>query len=296
MPPVDHLPKGGPCGLTREPGATLLPARRRGAFFLTNFRGPRASPVIAFGLEPRGNGFRMPEHEEFLNGIIPTDVEFGRDGRLYVADMVAWELAAGGGRRAGRGAIFALSAEVGPSLTAEVARMRAWFAEGFVTQAQAFLIDLLSHADYRVRLEAQLALAARDTAVPALLRVALARGDLRARVHALQAWGQTQRRGGRCLERALGLFTDRDPEMRAQASGRPDLRRLRCRARREGTFRRFPVDHPLRHRTPRLLACAGQRPHLRRQEISASAGPLPGSKLQIRIDGPPVRDSVARPR
>src|SRR5215212_6025393 len=119
MPPVAHL-SNGPCGLTRDPGVTLMPEQWRGSFFLTDWRGGRASPVIAFKMEPRGNGFVKTYEEDFLNGILPTDVEFGPDGRLYVVDMVAWELAPGGGRRAGRGSIFALSAEVAPEIAAEV--------------------------------------------------------------------------------------------------------------------------------------------------------------------------------
>jgi hypothetical protein len=104
MPPVAHL-SNGPCGLTRDPGLTLLPEKWRGSFFLADWAGGgRAnSPVIAFKVAARGNGFAMTSKEDFVRGVIPTDVEFGLDGRLYVVDMAGWEQAPGGGRRTGRG-------------------------------------------------------------------------------------------------------------------------------------------------------------------------------------------------
>ncbi|HRE80948.1 MAG TPA: HEAT repeat domain-containing protein [Opitutaceae bacterium] len=216
MPPIDHL-SSGPCGLTRNPGVTRLPDEWDNTFFLTDWVGGRNnSPVLSFQLESHGNGFSMTKKREFLVGGLPTDVEFGPDGRLYVADMTSWVQAPGGGRRSGRGWIYAISGEVSETRSQAVRAVQTWLAQDPHARPDSELLIALAHDDYRVRLAAQRALASRRSTTGALIETARNHRNQLARVHALQALGQQLRAQQTGLEKLLLLLQDPDPEIRAQ--------------------------------------------------------------------------------
>ncbi|NBV87130.1 MAG: hypothetical protein EBS01_12910, partial [Verrucomicrobia bacterium] len=226
----------GPAGLTREPGCSLLPELYRGAYFVADWRGGRSnSPLVAFWLEPQGMGFKIRKQEDLVTGTLPTDATFGPDGRLYISDMVEFRQQPNGGKRTGRGWIWAVSAPVPDAQRAAALEVRDWLKAGFEKEADSALIQRLGHADYRVRLEAQFTLAERGLAVVApLTEVTLHHPNRLARIHALQALGQLQRGHGPGLKEALPLLTDADDEMRAQIA-------------------RQLVDAPLGEATPALL-------------------------------------------
>jgi quinoprotein glucose dehydrogenase len=104
VPPIANL-GDGPSGLTFNPGHGLS-AKYRGQFFLSDFRGGASASVVhAIVLEPKGAGYRLKERDNFVKGILTTDVEFGPDGALYVLDWVeSW-----GG--VGKGRIYKFAAK-----------------------------------------------------------------------------------------------------------------------------------------------------------------------------------------
>ena len=221
MPAIAHL-GNGPCGLTLDPGLTRLPDAWRGSFFLCDWRGGRAnSPLVAFTVKAEGAGFRLGEVKNFLTGSLATDVTFGPDGRLYLADGVDWTRQPEGGRRAGMGWIWALGATATEAKEARLRELQQWLKEGCSDVPVAELARRLEHEDIRARQAAQFALVERGKdGQDALQRVALDdAAPLLARVHALQGLGQIQRKGLSALPAVISLLKeDHDDEVRAQVA------------------------------------------------------------------------------
>jgi quinoprotein glucose dehydrogenase len=221
MPAIAHL-GNGPCGLTLDPGLTRLPDAWRGSFFLCDWRGGRAnSPLVAFTVKAEGAGFRLGEVKDFLTGSLATDVTFGPDGRLYLADGVDWTRQPEGGRRAGMGWIWALGATATEAKEARLRELQQWLKEGCSDVPVAELARRLEHEDIRARQAAQFALVERGKdGQDALQRVALDdAAPLLARVHALQGLGQIQRKGLSALPAVISLLKeDHDDEVRAQVA------------------------------------------------------------------------------
>jgi quinoprotein glucose dehydrogenase len=213
LPPLAHI-SDGPSGLAYDPGVTLLPDRYRHHFFLCDFRGaPGQSGVRSFAVRPRGASFEMVDAEQFLWGIEATDVDFGPDGALYVSDWVeGWRLTM-------KGRVFKVldPARVG---SAPVRGVKDLIAEGMEGRGLDALAGLLSHADQRVRQEAQFALAARGGAAIATLRSVAAQsgGDRLARLHAVWGLGQVGRKVPAAIDPVVELLDDGDAEVRAQAA------------------------------------------------------------------------------
>lgn len=154
-PPVAHIGHG-PAGIAHYPG-TGLPDTFRDCFFYADFPGG----IRYFRLEPSGASFKVanagkwlesnsPDEREgkLLWNLYPTDIEFGPDGGAYVLDWVAgWE-------KTGKGRIWRVH---DPAVDAgkEVQELKRLLAEGMEKRSVAELGRLLSHADQRVRLEAQ---------------------------------------------------------------------------------------------------------------------------------------------
>ena len=212
VPPIAHV-TSGPSGFTHDPGQGL-PARYRNHFFVCDFTGGRASSSVrSFALEEAGGGFRMVDEHKFIEGVLPTDVEFGYDGRLYISDWGA------GWVQNGEGRLFAISDPEWVD-SAEALRVAELFREGF-ERPTIELAMLLRHRDRRVRLEAQWELARRGHAGEELFRAyANQAGDPLPRLHSLWGLGQLGRSGdltaaGRETVRAL--LDDRDPRVRAVA-------------------------------------------------------------------------------
>ncbi len=211
VPPLANV-ASGPSGVTVDTG-TSLPERWRGRFLLCDFRGDKAvSGIWALRCEPKGATYEVAELEEFVWGCLPTDVDFGPDGALYFSDWVH------GWNQTGKGRIYRLThADV--SERAAVREVERLLREGFAHRGPDELAALLGHADRRVRLEAQLALAARGLDVVPRLRQAAAAGNPPlARRHALWALGQVYRRSFVAPFELIELLGDADAEVRAQAA------------------------------------------------------------------------------
>lgn len=101
LPPLDHV-ASGPSGLVFYPGLGL-PDRYKDHFFLCDFLGGDSySRVLALGLEPVGAGFKVVDEHPFVDNVLPTDVDFGYDGKMYISD---W----GGGWESGmKGELYAV--------------------------------------------------------------------------------------------------------------------------------------------------------------------------------------------
>jgi putative membrane-bound dehydrogenase-like protein len=213
IPPLDHV-GSGPSGLVHYPGLGL-PDRYRDAFFLCDFLGGDAySRVLSFRLEPVGAGYRVADVHPFVENVLPTDVDFGYDGRFYVSN---W---AGGWYSNGKGEIYAVwdPERIDDPRIAQVERL---FREGFAGRDPDELVTLLSHTDQRVRLRSQFALADwGPAAAPLFLDTARHATDRLGRLHAIWGLGMLARleRDGSLAAPLLGLLDDGDPEVRGQAA------------------------------------------------------------------------------
>ncbi len=194
----------GPAGFAYNPG-TALNERYKGSFFTSEF--PKGE-VHAFKVEESGASFRMTDEHTVIKGPMNIGLNFGPDGALYSAD---W---AGGYPLKEKGAVWKLddTTVAGSPIRKEVA---AFLKDGPSKVSTEDLVERLSHADQRVRLDAQWELARRK-AVPELKATAVAPGSSRlAVIHALWGLGQA---GVFDTDIFQGLCTGKDAELRAQAA------------------------------------------------------------------------------
>jgi quinoprotein glucose dehydrogenase len=211
LPPVANLKASGPSGLTYNPG-TSMPAKYDRSFFLADFRGGASgSGIWQLTNQPKGATFEVTQ-SRFAGNMLPTDVDFGPGGGLYYSDWVAgWEVP-------GKGRIYHI---YDPKALKDpvVEETKKLIADDFAKRAPEDLLKLLEHKDMRVRQKAQFALAARGAAsVPPLAGVADQGRNQLARVHAIWALGQLARQSPDAMQKVLPLLSDRDPEIRAQAT------------------------------------------------------------------------------
>ncbi|MEZ6058172.1 MAG: HEAT repeat domain-containing protein, partial [Planctomycetaceae bacterium] len=233
VPPILNL-ADGPSGLVYYPGVGL-PERYDGHFFLCDFRGGAGnSGVRSFGIEPDGATFKVTDSHWFLKSILATDVDFGHDGKVYVSDWVD------GWNGPGKGRIYTFEHPESRKNTA-VTSAKAIMADGFDQRTPEELIELLSHADRRVRLESQLALASRGarlfqesqsaTVGNLLWQRAIAAGPASSdlptdvnsrlqrlgRLHAIWGLGHLMRLTGQSIGSLDELLKSDDVEVRSQA-------------------------------------------------------------------------------
>jgi quinoprotein glucose dehydrogenase len=211
VPPVANV-ADGPAGLTYYPGVGL-PPRYNEHFFLADFRG--ASPpsgIRSFAVKPKGAGFDFVDSHEFVWGLLPTDVDFGMDGSVYISDWVhGWGMP-------GKGRLWKVS---DPKCSADpvVGEVKKLMAEGYAHRRPADLGKLLAHPDMRVRLEAQRALVEKGPAdVTELTHAAKTSRALLARLHGIWGLGQVGRKTPAVLDALVPLLADGDAEVRAQAA------------------------------------------------------------------------------
>jgi quinoprotein glucose dehydrogenase len=213
LPPLAHI-SAGPSGLCYNYGATALPAKYAGHFFLCDFRGGASgSGVWAFQLKPKGASFEVAHREQFIWSILCTDCEFGPDGGLYISDWTE------GWNCTGKGRIYRFADQEADKAKA-IAETKILIGEGFVHRSINELVKLLEHSDQRVRMEAQFALAAKDEeAIPAIVTVLTTSKNRLARLHALWGLGQIGRRHREsAVVPVMAAAGDADAEVRAQVA------------------------------------------------------------------------------
>ncbi|MBX9680918.1 MAG: HEAT repeat domain-containing protein [Gemmataceae bacterium] len=215
LPPLEHV-GNGPSGLTYEPGVTQLAEKYADHFFLCDFRGGSGgSGVHAFALKAKGASFEVTGRHNFVWSVLATDADFGPDGAFYVLDWTeGWGLP-------GKGRIFRVG-DADKAKESRVAEVKKLLADGMASRKADELVTLLSHADMRVRLEAQFALAD-QSAVSDLQKAAATAGksegtEQLARLHAIWGLGQIGRKSAKALETLPALLADKDAEVRGQAA------------------------------------------------------------------------------
>ena len=147
VPPIANL-GDGPSGLTYYPGLGLAD-RYENHFFMADFRGAAGnSGIRSFSVKPKGATFELTDSHEFLWSILGTDVDFAPDGSLYVTDWV------NGWVGEGKGRLYRFSDNEHISAVAG-ANVPTLLNGGVAVAKTTDLVELLGHADRRVRQAAQ---------------------------------------------------------------------------------------------------------------------------------------------
>jgi quinoprotein glucose dehydrogenase len=187
IPPIANF-SDGPSGLVAYPG-TGLSEEYRGGFFLCDFRGQSSNSGIRLA-KPTAKGafYELTNDDQPIWNLLATDVDFGVDGSLYVSDWV------NGWNGEGKGRIYRFyDPEISKSPL--VVDTKVILQSDFQAKDLGDLIKLLSHADRRVRLEAQFELAAREAIELLSETVASSKSFELARIHAIWGLGQISRKG-----------------------------------------------------------------------------------------------------
>ena len=217
-PPAAHL-TDGPSGLAAYPG-TGFPTEFDGTFLICDFLGGDAySQVWRFGMKPSGAGYAIEDPQVFIKEILPTDVEFAPDGRLYASDW--WN----GWQSDGKGRIYRIAHPASMERPAAREAVRV-LREGFRERTVDALVAMLDHDDRRLRQGAHLELAARGARTAEALAAVLRdpQGRPRPQLHALWALQVIARRqagtpAAKIACTALGeACAHLDEEIRAQAA------------------------------------------------------------------------------
>jgi putative membrane-bound dehydrogenase-like protein len=211
IPPIMNY-HNGPTGMRLNPG-TALGKKWLNKFFLVEFVGdPSLSHIWAFDLKPKGASFELNEETDVLSGVLPTGIEFGPDGALYLADWLnGW-----GTKNAGR--VWKLDVTEN-DLEAERKETQRLMTLNYADQGTDELVNLLQYPDMRIRQKAQFELAERTFwGYRALKKVITEEKNQYARLHAIWALGMMGADNASKAEPLVALLTDNDPEIAAQAA------------------------------------------------------------------------------
>jgi putative membrane-bound dehydrogenase-like protein len=204
--------ESGPAGMVYNPGTALSPAYKN-TFFIAKFVGnPAQSGVYGFKLASRGAGFELRESKLVVGGILPTGLDFGPDGALYIGDWIdGW-----GTHDYGR--IWKLDDKRGAAV-AESQQTKTLLAADFTKKKEDELGELLKNGDMQVRLKAQFELAKRGPDGGVVFKKALAQTSVQlARVHGIWGLSQMARQEKKYAQNLLPFLQDKDQEIRAQAA------------------------------------------------------------------------------
>jgi len=204
----------GPTGLVYNPGTALSP-KYYDHFFVAEFRGsPNNSPVHAFQMTPDGAGFALKSSEEVVKGLLPTGLDFGPEGALYIGDWI------NGWNTKDEGRMWKL--DMGAAAGAEMelrSKVKALLVADYGSMKDQQLAELLGHQDQRLRYKAQFELAERDEdGFAGFRKIAGASKNQLARIHSIWGMAMMMRRGydgGDALE---SLLLDADEEIIAQTA------------------------------------------------------------------------------
>lgn len=212
LPPIVNY-VNGPTGMVYNPG-TALGEKWYNHFFIAEFRGTAAnSPVHAFTLKPKGATFELDQTKEVVKGVLPTGIDFGPDGALYIADWIE------GWNTNNEGRIWKLDVpgEANSAIRQETKKL---IQADFGKNTEEELREWLQHQDMRVRQKAQFELVKRgQKGFENLLAAAKQTSHQLARIHGLWGIAQVARKGK--MEEAtnfLPFLNDADPEIVAQAA------------------------------------------------------------------------------
>jgi quinoprotein glucose dehydrogenase len=212
LPPICNI-EDGPSGVAYYPGTGLTPDYA-GKIFITHFKGSIASSgIFTYKVKPNGASYAIEDAAPFLKNALPTDVRFGPDGRLYYSD---W---AEGWPKSKRGRIYAMfdPNRVNDPLVKSTQQL---IASDYTKKTDADLAGLLAHPDWRVRLEAQYALAERGAGSISVLSAVAGKADGSplARRHAVWGLGQIAVKSPDATKALRPLLQSTDEEVRAQTA------------------------------------------------------------------------------
>lgn len=204
----------GPTGMIYNPG-TALSERWKNHFFVVEFVGNAVrSGIHAFQLKPSGATFELAKTEMIQNGgVLPTGIDFGPDGSMYVADWInGW-----GAKNYGR--IWKLDDEQGQNWAARKETERRIKLD-YSKMTEAELEDHLYYEDMRIRRKAQFELAKRgDKGAKVFEKAMNQTSNQLARVNAIVGMSQIARmKDKKYAEKIIPLLKDSDSEIRAQAA------------------------------------------------------------------------------
>ncbi|MCB0600654.1 MAG: HEAT repeat domain-containing protein [Saprospiraceae bacterium] len=212
LPPIQNY-HNGPTGMLFNPGTALGKAWQN-KFFLVEFTGtPARSPIWSFSLKPKGASFELAEEQAIVRGILPTDIQFGPDGAMYVADWInGWDT-----KNYGRVWKLDVTPET-DDLKAERAETAQLMRLDYAAQEDARLLELLGNGDMRIRMKAQFALAAKGNGSAAIFKQATDQTTNQLeRVHGIWGIGQLARKDATQAQALLPLLQDADAEIATQA-------------------------------------------------------------------------------
>jgi putative heme-binding domain-containing protein len=201
----------GPTGMLYNPGTALSPAYRN-TFFIVEFVGnPAGSGIHTFKLKPKGASFEFSDSGKILGNVLPTGIDWGPDGAMYVADWIdGW-----GTKDYGR--IWKL--DVDNADMRERKETEKHIRADMKSYPDQELAALLRYPDMRVRQKAQFELAMRGSQGLSVFKSALAdKSNQLARVHAIWGISQFARRDLKHAALLLPYLGDADAEIRAQAA------------------------------------------------------------------------------
>lgn len=212
IPPIQNF-HNGPTGMRYNPG-TALGKKWMDKFFLVEFVGdPSRSHIWSFDLKPKGASFELKSEESILSGVLPTGIDFGPDGALYLADWVnGW-----GTKNYGR--VWKLDVtDQTNDLEQERLETQRLMTHNYEDDKTDNLIKLLSYDDMRIRQKAQFELAKRTFWGYRALEKALTEEENQfARIHAIWGIGQIAAKDVDDAEPLLNLLSEEDPEIIAQS-------------------------------------------------------------------------------
>lgn len=215
LPPIATPKIAGPAGLTYSPG-TGLPKEWDGRFYLVDFRGGAAggSGIYTLKNKVKGASFELEEMKELVTGVLPTDVEFAPNGKLYFTDWVTgWE-------PMGKGRVYTLTPP-GLEKDKSVAFVEQTLRNG-VASVQGYENQLLASPDVRIRLRTQFLLASSPNRGGAVFAAVLsdAASPQLAKIHSVWGLGQILRHDDKASAPAalLAALESNDTEVRAQAA------------------------------------------------------------------------------
>ena len=203
----------GPTGMVYNPG-TALGSKWVDTFFVVEFVGNATrSALHAFKLNPKGASFELASTEKVVSGILPTGIDFGPDGALYLADWIdGW-----GTKPYGR--IWKMSGKSN-DLAAIQKETEQLLQSDFKREKVNSLKEYLSHQDLRVRRKSQFELAKRSSEGGEVFSEILKESSNQlAKVHSIVGLSQLARlEDMKYAELILPSLSDSDPEIRAQAA------------------------------------------------------------------------------
>jgi putative heme-binding domain-containing protein len=212
IPPLKNF-HNGPTGMQYNPG-TALGKKWLDKFFLVEFVGnPDRSHIWAFDLKPKGASFELNTDQSILSGVLPTGIEFGPDGALYVADWI------NGWNTKNYGRVWKLDVtEKDNDLEKQRAETQRLMTLDYGGKSTDQLVELLAYPDKRIRQKAQFALVKNGSGEDAFRKVIQENENQFARIHAIWGIGQLAAEDLDMAEPLMELLSDRDPEIIAQAA------------------------------------------------------------------------------